>query len=156
MRRALSLAILCWTLTALTPTAAETPPPDQTSTHHVAVGIRTYAHDPTALLLTGKLELVDLGTPGLSVRPALLFGQYLEARASLTVELRFIADVTPFTGIGAAYGTDNLGTIDPMLTAGLDVPLHERIALNLTVNYIFQVRVEDDDKEIMGSLGVSF
>ena len=156
--RALCSALLALLLLGSAPPAAadELAPaaPAPTVDHYVAIGVRTYAADPTSLALSGKARLLALGPVSASGRAALLLGRYTEVRAPMTVELQPVHRVAPFLGIGVAYNTDQLGALDPMLTGGVDVALHRRVALNVTVHYIRQIEAADDDKELMVSLAL--
>ena len=127
-------------------------PPDL----YVALGVRAFAHDPTAIVLAGKLRLFDVGPLSTSVRDALLYGDYFEARISATLEAVPLARTAPFLGLGMAYNTDGLGQVDPMATAGIDVRVTRRVTVSATVNIIWQRTVGDTDKEGMGTLGFAF
>jgi hypothetical protein len=124
--------------------------------YFVAAGVRAWAHDPTSLVLAGKAKLVDVSRASVSVRGALLFGPYKEARLPLTVEMAILPRISPFAGGGVAYGTDGLGAFDPMLTGGVNLRIIRHVAIDVTINYIFQLDANDDDKEIMGSLAFVF
>ena len=162
MRLAYATFVTALALTALSASSVWTAPVHaqeaeaQTPEHLVSVGVRAGAHDPTALAVGGKLQLIRFGRPSLSLRAALLYGEYFEGRAAVTAELRVVPRVLPFLGAGVAYGTDGLGAIDPMLTGGLDIRLIRRVVLQLSVGLIFQLRAEDDDKEAMAALAFAF
>lgn len=128
--------------------------------HYAALGVRAFAHDPTAVVIAGKARLVGLGALSGSVRAALLYGDYFEARLPVTVEgalpLGTWLSVSPFAGVGAAYNTDRVGALDPMVSAGVDVRLPRRVVLSATVNVIWQRTIGDTDKEGMGAIGFAF
>lgn len=124
--------------------------------HYVALGMRALAHDPTALVLAGKAELLAAGSVRGSVRGALMYGDYFEARIPITVEAALIPRTAPFLGAGLAYNTDGLARVDLMITGGFDLRVTRRITLGATVNIIWQRAISDTDKEGMGTVGIVF
>jgi hypothetical protein len=61
-----------------------------------------------------------------------------------------------FGGGGLAYGMDDLEEIDGMVTGGLDFALRPRLIVNLTINYIWQNTISDDDTEFAVTLNYGF
>ena len=61
-----------------------------------------------------------------------------------------------FGGGGLAYGMDDLEEIDGMVTGGLDFALKPRPIVNLTINYIWQNTISDDDTEFAVTLNYGF
>ena len=51
---------------------------------------------------------------------------------------------------------DDLDEIDGMLSGGLDYAVNRRLILNLTINYIWQNAISDDDTEFMATLNYGF
>jgi hypothetical protein len=137
---------------------AESPPPTQPTAYYVGVGFRGGKGDATAAVLDSKFKLTDLGNLTLSTRPALMTGGYdTEWRLPVTVEGHQNANgVSWFGGGGLAYNMDDLDEIDGMLSGGLDYAVNRRLILNLTINYIWQNAISDDDTEFMATLNYGF
>jgi len=55
-------------------------------------------------------------------------------------------------GVGLRHGMDGLGETDPMVTGGIDLPLNDRLVLNFTINYMWQVAIDDLDGEFLVSI----
>ena len=108
---------------------AESQPSAEVPAYYVGAGIRGGKGDATAAVIDSKIKLTDLGDLTLSTRPALLMG---------------------------AYNMDDLGEVDPMLTGGLDMPLNRRLIVNLTINFIWQSDISDDDTEFLATLNYGF
>ena len=149
----LTIAVL---LSCFAPDVAADPYTRKPPAFHVGLGVRALAHDPTAVVLAGKVKLLDMGRLSTSLRAALLVGDYVEGRAPITVEGVLLPRVVPFLGIGLAYNTDHLGVVDPMVSGGLDVWLARRVVANATINIVWQRDIGDTDKEGMGSIGFVF
>jgi hypothetical protein len=137
---------------------AETPPPVQPTAYYVGVGFRGGKGDATAAVLDSKIKLTDLGDLTLSTRPALMTGGYdTEWRLPVTVEGHQNANgVSWFGGGGLAYNMDDLDEIDGLLSGGLDYALNRRLIVNLTINFIWQSDISDDDTEFMASINFGF
>lgn len=137
---------------AASPAAAEVPD------YYLGVGVRGAKRDATAFVVDSKVKLLDVGAATLSTRPALLFGGY-DFEWRLPVTLDFETDNHRFgwfAGAGLAYNMDDLGDTDAMVTGGVDFALNHRLILNLTLNYIWQSSISDDDTEFMASLNYGF
>jgi hypothetical protein len=147
-------SVLCQPTIAL----AETPPPAQATAYYIGAGFRGGKGDATAAVLDSKIKLTDLGELTLSTRPALLTGGYdTEWRLPVTVEGHQNAHgVSWFGGGGLAYNMDDLGETDGMLSGGLDYAMNRRLIVNLTINFIWQSDISDDDTEFMASLNYGF
>jgi hypothetical protein len=137
---------------------AEPSPSAKAPAYYVGAGIRGGKGDATAAVIDSKIKLTDLGDLTLSTRPALLMGGYdTEWRLPVTVEGHQNArGVSWFGGGGLAYNMDDLDEIDAMLTGGLDLALNRRLVVNLTINYIWQSGISDDDTEFLATLNYGF
>ena len=137
---------------AASPGAAEVPD------YYLGVGVRGAKRDATAFVIDSKIKLLDVSEVTLSTRPALLFGGYdFEWRLPVTVD--FETDnhrLGWFAGAGLAYNMDDLGDTDAMVTGGLDFALNDQLIMNVTLNYIWQSSISDDDTEFMASLNYGF
>jgi hypothetical protein len=51
---------------------------------------------------------------------------------------------------------DDLDEIDGLLSGGLDYALNRRLIVNLTINFIWQSDISDDDTEFMASINFGF
>lgn len=138
--------------------ADEPSPPAQAAPYYIGVGFRGGKGDATAAVLDSKFKLTNLGDRTLSTRPALMTGGYdTEWRLPFTVDGHQNAHgVSWFGGGGLAYNMDDLGETDGMLTGGLDYAANRRLILNLTINFIWQSDISDDDTEFMASLNYGF
>jgi hypothetical protein len=137
---------------------AEPSPSVQVPAYYVGAGFRGGKGDATAAVIDSKIKLTDLGHLTLSTRPALLMGGYdTEWRLPFTVEGQKNArGFALFGGAGLAYNMDDLGDVDAMLTGGLDKALNRRLVVNLTINFIWQSAISDDDTEFLASLNYGF
>lgn len=133
-------------------------PRAEVSDYYIGAGIRGGQADATAAVIDSKIKLVGLGDFTVSTRPALLFGGYdTEWRLPFTVESHTNSHgVSLFGGGGLAYNMDDLGDTDAMVTGGLDVALARRLIVDLTINYIWQSSISDDDTEFMATLNYGF
>lgn len=137
---------------------ADTPEAAQVPDYYLGAGVRGAKRDATAFVVDSKLKLLDVGAATLSTRPALLFGGY-DFEWRLPVTFDFETDnhrLGWFAGAGLAYNMDDLGDTDAMVTGGLDFALIHRLILNVTLNYIWQSSISDDDTEFMASLNYGF
>jgi hypothetical protein len=142
------------------PTAAlaEPPPSTKAPAYYVGAGIRGGKGDAVAAVIDSKIKLTDLGDLTLSARPALLMGGYdTEWRLPLTVEGQQNArGISLFGGGGLAYNMDGLDEVDAMLSGGLDLALNRQLIVNLTINFIWQSAISDDDTEFLATLNYGF
>jgi hypothetical protein len=147
-------SILCQSTTAV----AESPPTAQVPPYYVGAGFRGGKGDAVAAVIDSKIKLTDLGDLTLSTRPALLMGGYdTEWRLPFTVEGQKNArGISWFGGGGLAYNMDDLDETDAMLTGGLDYALNRRLIVNLTINFIWQSAISDDDTEFLATLNYGF
>ncbi len=138
--------------------ADELPRPTQPTAFYVGVGFRGGKGDAIAAVLDSKIKLMDLGERTLSTRPSLLTGGYdTEWRLPFTIDgHQNDRGVSWFGGGGLAYNMDNLDEVDGMLTGGLDYALNRRLILNLTINFIWQSAISDDDTEFMATVNYGF
>jgi hypothetical protein len=137
---------------------AETPSPQPPTAYYLGAGVRGGKADATAFVIDSKIKLTGVRGLTLSTRPALLMGGYdTEWRLPVTVEGHQNArGVSWFGGGGLAYNMDDLDEIDAMVTGGLDFALNRRLIVNLTLNYIWQSAISDDDSEFMATLNYGF
>jgi len=61
-----------------------------------------------------------------------------------------------FGGGGLAHGMDDIEETDGMATVGLDLAVKPRVVVNLTINYIWQSAISDDDTEFALTLNYGF
>ena len=129
--------------------------PTQVPDYYLGVGARGLKGDPLAAVIGAKLKLFDLDALTLSTRPALLLGGYDdEWSLPFTVEGKVNSyGFAWFGGAGLRHGMDDLGETDPMVTGGIDLPLGNRLVLNVTINYMWQIAIDDLDGELFVSLG---
>jgi hypothetical protein len=137
---------------------AESPLPAQPTAYYIGAGVRGGKADATAFVIDSKIKLTGVADLTLSTRPALLMGGYdTEWRLPVTVEGHQNArGVSWFGGGGLAYNMDDLDEIDAMVTGGLDYAVNRRLIVNLTLNYIWQSAISDDDTEFMATLNYGF
>jgi len=128
--------------------------PTQVPDYYVGAGARGLKGDPLAAVIGAKLKLFDLDGLTLSTRPALLLGGYDdEWSLPFTVEGKLNSyGFAWFGGAGLRHGMDDLGDTDPMVTGGIDLPLDSRLVLNVTINYMWQVAIDDLDGEFLVSI----
>jgi hypothetical protein len=137
---------------------AESAPALQVPAYYVGVGFRGGKGDATAAVLDSKIKLFNLGDLTVSTRPAIMTGGYdTEWRLPFTVEgQKNERGFAWFGGVGAAYNMDDLDEIDAMLTGGIDKAFNRRLVLNLTINFIWQSDISDDDTEFLASINYGF
>jgi hypothetical protein len=137
---------------------AEPPPSTAAPAYYVGAGVRGGKGDAVAAVIDSKIKLTDLGNLTLSTRPALLMGGYdTEWRLPVTVEgHQNERGISWFGGGGLAYNMDDLDEIDGMLTGGMDLALNRRLIVSLTINFIWQSAISDDDTEFYASLNYGF
>lgn len=126
--------------------------------YYAGVGFRGGKGDAVAAVLDSKIKLTDVGDRSFSTRPALLMGGYdTEWRLPFTIDGHKNAHgVAWFGGGGLAYNMDDLGETDAMLTGGVDISMKHRLIVNLTINFIWQSDISDDDTEFLASLNYGF
>lgn len=155
----------CWSLGAIggvlgsilfqsTIALAEPSQSTEAPAYYVGAGVRGGKGDAIAAVIDSKIKLTDLGERTLSTRPALLMGGYdTEWRLPFTIDGQQNArGISWFGGGGLAYNMDNLDEVDGMLTGGLDMALNRRLIVSLTINFIWQSAISDDDTEFYASL----
>jgi hypothetical protein len=132
--------------------------PVEVPAYYIGAGVRGGQADATAAVIDSKFKLTDLGDLTLSTRPALLMGGYdTEWRWPVTVEGQQAGrGFALFGGGGLAYNMDDLGEIDAMVTGGMDMPVNPHLILNLTINFIWQSSISDDDTEFMATVNYGF
>jgi hypothetical protein len=137
---------------------AAPPPSAEIPAYYLGAGFRGGKGDATAAVIDSRFKLTDLGNLALSTRPALLMGGYdTEWRLPVTIDgHKNEHGIAFFGGGGLAYNMDDLDEIDAMLTGGLDMALNRRLIVNLTINFIWQSAISDDDTEFMASLNYGF
>ncbi|MBK6349691.1 MAG: hypothetical protein V9E93_16930 [Steroidobacteraceae bacterium] len=137
---------------------AESAPATEAPAYYLGAGFRGGKGDATAGVIDSKIKLTNLGDLTLSTRPALLMGGYdTEWRLPVTVEgHKNERGVAWFGGGGLAYNMDDLGEVDAMLSGGLDMAVNRQLVVNLTINFIWQSEISDDDTEFMASLNYWF
>ncbi len=130
----------------------------QPAAYYIGAGFRGGKGDATAAVLGSKFKLTNLGDRTFSTRPALMTGGYdTEWRLPFTIDGHQNANgVAWFGGGGLAYNMDNLDEIDGMLTGGMDYAANRHLVVNLTINFIWQSDISDDDTEFMASLNYAF
>ncbi|MEM7062764.1 MAG: hypothetical protein AAF572_06340 [Cyanobacteria bacterium P01_B01_bin.77] len=121
--------------------------------NYVGLGVRTGLNDSTALVVDSKLKVIPLDQGSVSFRPAILIGDDLEGRLPLSFDLPFEEQFLFFGGGGFAYNFDD-SDFDPMITGGVDMPINERLILNVEGNLIF--KSNDTDAEIAASINWQF
>ena len=128
--------------------------PTQVPDYYLGVGARGLKGDPLAGVIGAKLKLLDLDGLTLSTRPALLLGGFHdEWSLPFTVDGKLNSyGFAWFGGAGLKHGMDDLGDTDPMVTGGIDLPLDNRLVLNVTINYMWQVAIDDLDGELLVSI----
>ena len=132
---------------------AEPPRSATVPAYYVGAGIRGGSSDSTAAVIDSKIRLASLGDLTLSTRPAVLLGGYDgEWRLPFTIDYEFADGLSLFGGGGLAYGMDDLEETDGMVTVGLDFAIRPRLIVNLTINYIWQSAISDDDTEFAVTL----
>jgi hypothetical protein len=130
----------------------------QVPAYYVGAGFRGGKGDATAAVIDSKIKLMNLGDFTASTRPALLMGGYdTEWRLPFTVEgQKNERGFAWFGGAGLAYNMDDLGEVDGMLTGGIDKAMNRRLVVNLTINFIWQSDISDDDTEFLATLNYGF
>lgn len=121
--------------------------------NYVGLGVRTGLNDSTALVIDSKLKVIPLEQGSISFRPSILIGDDLESRLPISFDLPFEEQFLFFGGGGFAYNFDD-SDFDPMITAGVDMPINERLVLNVEGNLIF--KSNDTDAEIAASINWQF
>jgi hypothetical protein len=126
--------------------------------YYLGGGFRGGKGDATAAVIDSKIRLVGVRDRSVSMRPALLMGGYdTEWRLPITIEGHQNArGISWFGGAGLAYNMDDLGETDAMVTGGVDYARSRHLVLNLTLNYIWQDKISDDDTEFMASVNYAF
>ncbi len=121
--------------------------------YSVGAGVRTGFNDGTSFAIDGKVPLTQFKIQGnglgVSLRPAVIFGDETELRAAATVDAS-VSKLTPYGGVGLAYNTDSTGDVSPMLSAGLEFDVQRNAAIRLNGNYIFQDGDTDAELLVMG------
>lgn len=152
-----------WVLTTLgcalcIPALADPAPPSEPPAYYLGAGFRGGKGDATAAVIDSKFKLVSVGSRTLSIRPAYLTGGYdTEWRLPVTFEgHQSERGISFFGGGGLAYNMDDLGETDGMVTGGIDYAWKRRLVVNLTLNYIWQDAISDDDTEFLASLNYAF
>jgi hypothetical protein len=147
-------SLLVHSATAAPEAAASEPAPG----YYLGAGIRGGKGDATAAVIDSKLRLFGKSDVTVSTRPALLMGGYdTEWRLPITIEGHQNArGISWFGGGGLAYNMDDLGETDAMVTGGVDYARGRHLLFNLTLNYIWQDAISDDDTEFMASVNYVF
>lgn len=118
----------------------------------VGAGFRTGFNDDTSFAVGAKVPVTQFKIQGnglgIAVRPDVIFGNEIEARAAVTLEAS-VSQINPYGGAGIAYNTDNTGDVSPMLSAGLEWDFQRNTAVRLHGNYIFQDGDTDTEFLIM-------
>ena len=136
---------------------AEPTPSATVPDYYIGAGVRGGSSDSTAAVIDSKIKLANLGDVTLSTRPAVLRGGYDgEWRLPFTIDYEIAHGFSVFGGGGLAYGMDDLEELDGMATVGLDVALRPRLIVNVTINYIWQNTISDDDTEFAVTLNYGF
>ena len=136
---------------------AEPTPSATVPDYYIGAGVRGGSSDATAAVIDSKIKLANLGDVTLSTRPAVLIGGYDgEWRLPFTVDYEIAHGLSLFGGGGLAYGMDDLEELDGMVTGGLDLAVKPRVIVNLTINYIWQSAISDDDTEFAVTLNYGF
>jgi hypothetical protein len=114
-------------------------------------------------LITGRVGYKLNNDLAISARPTYVFQgtnaqgfQNGAFRMPLTLDLFRTAIVSPYIGGGIATNTNSSGYTDPMLTGGIDIKLHENVALGFNFNYIFQTQLNTNVWEAMTLLYLKF
>lgn len=128
--------------------------PAQIPDYYVGAGARGLKGDALAFVLGAKLKLFDLDGLTISTRPAVLLGAYDdEWSLPFTVDAPLNSyGFAWFGGAGLRHGMDDLGETDAMVTGGIDLPLTDRLLLNVTIDYMWQHAIDDLDGELLVSI----
>ncbi|MEA5465635.1 hypothetical protein [Leptothoe sp. PORK10 BA2] len=138
-------------LAIATPALAQ--PGDNEIGNYVGLGARSGLNDSFAVVIDSKFEIFKLDQNTVSVRPAIYVGDDFEGRLPISYDVILDEQLLFFGGGGFAYNFED-SDFDPMLTAGLDMPLSERLILNVEGNLI--LKSNDTDAEIAGSINWRF
>lgn len=155
------------------PTNAEQPQVAQVPTSPVFrrppgnnyIGAGVNFGDDTSFAVLSKFTITQFSTYGVSLRPAVLFGDSVDFRVPITIGTLLNTDsetanrFAPYAGLGVAVNTedddddDDDTTVDFMLTAGSDFLITDRFTANANLNLIF---TDDTDLEFMLGVGYNF
>lgn len=90
------------------------------------------------ITIGAKAQIRSFGRTSLSVRPDVIVGDTVQARVAVTAEHQIGNVLSPYLGGGLSYNADDLRSIDPMASAGVDINLNPRIVVRVGGNAIFQ------------------
>lgn len=119
-------------------------------------GVRFGAGEPTNAVITGRIAYNANESIAVSLRPSYIFGnrdlQGVDNNQGsfempLTLDLFPRSAVSPYLGAGIATNTDSSGSVNPMISGGLDINLTSYLAVGLNLNYIFQNQLDDADTD---------
>lgn len=143
------------------PTKLDAPSPDPTNLDRqnswivgIGGGARIGNGEPTYPLIYGRLGRMLDKNVALSLRPRYIFGNSdLQGRSNnegafqmpLTFDLKPTSWLSPYLGGGIATNTDSTGKTNGMLSFGADISISRNVAINLSLNYIFQSSTLDNN-----------
>lgn len=129
-------------------------------------GARIGIGEPTDGLVYGRLGHRLNQSLSLSLRPAYVFGNSdAKGRPNhegafqvpLTLDVQPDHWISPYIGAGIATNTDSSGSVDPMLSAGVDVRLAKHVNLVVGLNVVLQAADNNRrDLEGLSALVVRF
>ncbi|HSM83816.1 MAG TPA: hypothetical protein VLS96_19155 [Nodosilinea sp.] len=123
--------------------------------YYLGAGVRAGFNDNTSVVIDSKAKLLDLGSAAtLSVRPSVVFSGNTELRLPLSLDFALDRGLYPYAGAGVTYNADGNSSVDPMITAGLDLGLGRHLVLDLNGSVLF--KPSDTDTELTATLNYVF
>ena len=117
-------------------------------------GARIGSGEPTYPLIYGRLERILDKNVAISLRPRYIFGNSdLQGQSNnegafqmpLTFDLKPTFWLSPYLGGGIATNTDSTGKTNGMMSLGADISINRNVAIDLSINYIFQSYTDDNN-----------
>lgn len=133
------------------PGAQSQQPPD----YYVGVGVRAGLNDPTAFVIDSKAKFLEMSSDAtLSARPSVLFGDDVELRLPVSVDIGLTEGFSPYAGAGIAYNADGGSRVDALITGGIDIGVARNLVVDLNLNMLF--KPGNTDTEFTATVNYAF
>lgn len=131
---ALALGIVALGISAA-PNAQAQQPPD----YYVGAGVRAGFNDPTSFVIDSKAKFLEITSDAtLSARPSVLFGDDVELRLPVSLDIGLTEGFSPYAGAGIAYNADGSSRVDPLITGGIDIGVARNLVVDVNLNMLFK------------------
>lgn len=147
---ALALGIVALGISAA-PNAQAQQPPD----YYVGAGVRAGFNDPTSFVIDSKAKFLEITSDAtLSARPSVLFGDDVELRLPVSLDIGLTEGFSPYAGAGIAYNADGSSRVDPLITGGIDIGVARNLVVDVNLNMLF--KPGNTDTELTATVNYAF